>query len=34
MGKPARIAGYFGGRDGYMKAVKELENAIYADEAG
>lgn len=34
MGKPARIAGYFGGREGYMKAVKELENAIYADEAG
>ena len=34
MGKPARIAGYFGGRDGYMKAVKALENAIYADEAG
>ena len=34
MGKPARIAGYFGGREGYMKAVKALENAIYADEAG
>lgn len=34
MGKPARIAGYFGGRDGYMKAIKALENAIYADEAG
>lgn len=34
LGKPARIAGYFGGRDGYMQAVKELENAIYADEAG
>ena len=34
MGKPARIAGYFGGRDGYMKAVKALENAIYADEVG
>ena len=34
MGKPVRIAGYFGGRDGYMKAVKALENAIYADEAG
>ena len=34
LGKPARIAGYFGGRDGYMKAVKALENAIYADEAG
>lgn len=34
MGKPARIAGYFGGRDGYMQAVKALENAIYANEAG
>lgn len=34
MGKPARIAGYFGRRDGYMQAVKALENAIYADEAG
>lgn len=34
MGKPARIAGYFGGRDGYIQAVKALENAIYADEAG
>ena len=34
MGKPARIAGYFGGRDGYMQAVKALEHAIYADEAG
>lgn len=34
MGKPTRIAGYFGGRDGYMQAVKALENAIYADEAG
>lgn len=34
MGKPARIAGYFGGRDGYTKAVKALENAIYADEVG
>lgn len=34
MGKPARIAGYFGGREGYMKAVKALENAIYADEVG
>lgn len=22
LGKPARIAGYFGGRDGYMKAVR------------
>lgn len=33
MGKPAKIAGYFGGKAGYMQAVKELEEAIYADEA-
>lgn len=33
LGKPAKIAGYFGGKDGYMKAVKELEEAIYAEEA-
>ncbi|MDD6324569.1 MAG: DEAD/DEAH box helicase family protein [Lachnospiraceae bacterium] len=33
LGKPAKIAGYFGGKAGYMQAVKELENAIYADEA-
>ena len=29
MGKPQNIASYFGGKDGYLKAVKELENAIY-----
>lgn len=33
LGKPAKIAGYFGGKAGYMQAVKELEEAIYADEA-
>ena len=33
LGKPAKIAGYFGGKAGYMQAVKELEDAIYADEA-
>ena len=32
LGKPAKIAGYFGGKAGYMQAVKELEEAIYADE--
>lgn len=32
MGKPAKIASYFGGREGYRKAVKELENEIYIDE--
>ena len=29
MGKPAKIAGYFGGKDGYLKEVRELENEIY-----
>ena len=33
LGKPAKIAGYFGGKDGYLKAVQELEDAIYEDEA-
>lgn len=33
LGKPSRIAEYFGGKEGYIKAVKELENAIYEDEA-
>lgn len=33
LGKPAKIAGYFGGKAGYLQAVKELEKAIYADEA-
>ena len=33
LGKPAKIAGYFGGKAGYMQAVKELEKAIYTDEA-
>lgn len=28
-GKPAKIASYFGGKDGYLKAVKELEKEIY-----
>ena len=32
LGKPAKIAGYFGGKAGYLKAVKELEQAIYMDE--
>ena len=32
-GSPAKVAGYFGGRAGYMKAVQELEKAIYSDEA-
>lgn len=29
MGKPSRIAGFFGGKAAYMKAVQELEDAIY-----
>ena len=31
-GKPSRISSYFGGKDGYMKAVQELEDALYMDE--
>lgn len=34
MGKPSKIAGYFGGKQGYLKAVQELEQAIYTDEVG
>ena len=33
MGKPSKIAGYFGGKDGYLRAVKELEDLLYTDEA-
>ena len=33
-GKPAKISSYFGGKEGYMKAVQELEEAIYMDEVG
>jgi type I restriction enzyme R subunit len=32
LGKPAKIASYFGGKDGYLKAIQELEDAIYMDE--
>ena len=31
-GKPAKIAGYFGGKTGYLQAVRDLEEAIYAEE--
>ena len=31
LGKPSKIAGYFGGKQGYLKAVQELEQAIYTD---
>ena len=34
LGKPAKIAGYFGGKQGYLRAVQELEQAIYTDEVG
>lgn len=33
LGKPAKIASFFGGKAGYIKAVQELEDAIYMDEA-
>ena len=32
LGKPSKIAGYFGGKQGYLNAVQELEQAIYTDE--
>ena len=32
LGKPSKIASYFGGKEGYLKAIQELEDAIYADE--
>ena len=34
LGKPAKIAGYFGGKQGYLRALQELEQAIYTDEVG
>jgi type I restriction enzyme R subunit len=33
-GKPSKISSYFGGKDGYMNAVRELADAIYMDEVG
>lgn len=33
MGKPSKIAEYFGGKEGYLRAVRELESALYSDEA-
>lgn len=29
IGKPSKIASYFGGKEGYLKAIKELEDEIY-----
>lgn len=35
LGKPAKIAGFFGGKSGYFQAVRELEDALYTEnEAG
>lgn len=31
-GKPSRISEFFGGREGYLEAVKKLEEEIYMDE--
>lgn len=31
-GKPSRISEFFGGREGYIEAVQNLENEIYMDE--
>ena len=28
-GKPSKIAQYFGGKEGYLKAVRELEDELY-----
>ena len=33
-GKPAKIAQLFGGKSGYLKAVRELKQQIYSGEAG
>ena len=33
LGKPAKIASFFGGKAGYLRAIQELEDAIYMDEA-
>lgn len=30
-GKPSKIAGYFGGKSGYLSAVKALEQVIYSE---
>ena len=34
MGKPAKIAQAFGGKDAYQQAIRELEQAIYEEDAG
>ncbi len=30
-GKPAKISSYFGGKDGYLKAVQDLEDELYTE---
>lgn len=32
LGKPSKIASYFGGREGYLKAVRELEALLYDED--
>ena len=32
LGKPSKIASFFGGKDGYLKAIQELEKLLYLDE--
>jgi type I restriction enzyme R subunit len=34
LGTPSRIVGFFGGKDGYMSAVRELEHELYNYPAG
>ena len=29
LGKPSKIASFFGGKDGYMKAIRDLEIELY-----
>jgi type I restriction enzyme R subunit len=29
LGKPAKIAAYFGGKAGYLKAIQELKEELY-----
>lgn len=33
MGKPSKIASFFGGKEGYLRAIRELEEAIYSEVA-
>lgn len=29
LGKPSKIVSYFGGKEGYVNAITDLQNAIY-----